>query len=136
MEPIQQLLDLIGRYGLPRVISGVLIWLAVWYGPRIIRGHLTHLESSTTAAVRNADTFDRVCDTCEAIKETQSTLAQALATKLDPRGDQRYDEHIFSKVSTNEGLKQGLIGAARAIESGDPKRALPFIEKAIETLEP
>lgn len=152
LEPITRMVKLIADYGILLAISAIVLVFGTWfcwvvvsivrkYGPKIAEAHLAFLKNTTEcnatnakANTENATASTATAATLKAVSDTLVLLTDSVGTKLDPKGDPKYNEHIFSNVSTKLALKSALIATKEAIESGDPKDALPGVERAIDEL--
>lgn len=153
LDPITRMVQAIADYGVLIVIAGIVLvfgtvfcWTIISlvrkYGPMIAESVVTMIESlrkcneaNTRYNETNTRNFECVSDTCRAMNENLSMLSEAVAQKMDPRGDPKYKDHVFSTASTNAAIKQALVGAKHAVEHGDVNKAVPYLEHAIQALE-
>lgn len=111
--------------GLAVLIVVILIIFFWKYGPRLIEwiiqfgNDLTHNVASLSQNVQENTAVTRQTN------ETMSVMGKHIAQKMDPVGDSKYNDHIFSTVNTNA----ALLSFSMAIKAGCS--SLPEAERLV-----
>lgn len=88
---------LIGNLGIPAVFMLVLLYGMATQGPKLVTAHLEFLETVKLHS-------EQVMHLQEQHSETLDRIVEVVTQKLDPSGDIRFKDHLFSNSRTNAAL--------------------------------
>lgn len=104
---------LIGNLGVPAVFMLAVVYVLLKYAPRLVAAHLDFIEAAKHQGQQCVELQSRHEETLDAILEL-------VAEKMDPRGDAKYRDHVFSTVRTNEALLE-FANVVEELAKGTPQ---------------
>lgn len=123
----KQLLD----YGVMGLFILLAIIALVKYGPKLIAAHLSFVESAKSINEINCTVNQENRNVNKSIGDSLKVLTESAVTSNDPKGDPKFEGHIFSTVKTNKALR--LLAQAMVLETNNTE-ARSLIQKAIDVL--
>ncbi len=102
---------LIGNLGIPAVFMLVLLYGMATQGPKLVTAHLEFLETVKLHS-------EQVLHLQEQHSETLDRIVDVVTQKLDPVGDARFKDHLFSNSRTNAALARYADVVEALLENG------------------
>ena len=100
--------------------------------PYVVKKHFDTIERLTETSERAVAMQDEHAKAAATQAQAFTAIAEAVQTKLDPKGDPRYEGHIFSTVSTNEAILHLASAANQIVDNPVAKSHILQAMKAVE----